>query len=272
MQAHYAFIGGGNMGRALIGGLVAAGQPASTITVADSEAGARAACGERFGVTTTADNLTAVRNADVVVLAVKPQQLGAVARALAAAVPSDALVVSIAAGITLDHLAAWLGEQRAIVRAMPNTPALIGRGASALIANTHTDDAQRARAAALLDAVGASVWLDDEAQMDAVTALSGSGPAYYFLFIELMEAAAVELGLPAALARDLALATARGATELAQQSEQPPAELRRQVTSPGGTTERALASFADDDLAGIVRRALTAARDRSVELAAQMSP
>jgi len=272
MQAHYAFIGGGNMGRALIGGLVAAGQPASTITVADSEAAARAACTERFGVATTADNPAAVRHADVVVLAVKPQQLGGVARALAAALPADALIVSIAAGITLDHLAAWLGAQRAIVRAMPNTPALIGRGASALIANARADEAQRARAAALLDAVGTSVWLDDEAQMDAVTALSGSGPAYYFLFIELMEAAAVDLGLPQALARELALATARGATELAQKSDQAPAELRRQVTSPGGTTERALASFAEDDLACIVRRALTAARDRSVELAAQMSP
>ncbi|MEQ8231248.1 MAG: pyrroline-5-carboxylate reductase [Gammaproteobacteria bacterium] len=269
MQAHYAFIGGGNMGRALIGGLIAAGHPVDAISVADSAAVAREACTREFGVAAGADNAAAVRNADVVVLAVKPQQLGAVARALADSMPAHALVVSIAAGITLERLAAWLGTTRPLVRAMPNTPALIGRGASALVANAHAGEAERTRAAELLGAVGLAVWLDDERQMDAVTALSGSGPAYYFLFIEHMEAAAVALGLPTVLARELALATAAGATALAAQSAEAPETLRQQVTSPGGTTERALASFAADDLAGIVQRALTAARDRSVELARQ---
>ena len=270
MDPLFAFIGGGNMGSALVGGLLAAGHPPSRIRVADSEASCRASCASRYGVVVTADNLEACRDADVVVLAVKPQHLRTVTLALAPGVVDGQLVVSIAAGITLDHLEAWLGRGRAIVRAMPNTPAQIGRGAAALCANGTVTAAQRALAGRLLECVGLAVWLDDEHLMDAVTALSGSGPAYVFLLIELLERAGCELGLPAALSRSLSLATVEGAARLAQGSEHDAASLRRQVTSPGGTTERALQSFADADLAGIVLRALAAARDRGRELAAQV--
>ncbi|MCB1746270.1 MAG: pyrroline-5-carboxylate reductase [Gammaproteobacteria bacterium] len=268
MPSTYAFIGGGNMGRALVGGLVAAGHDAAHIRVADASPDARAACTTQFGVATGDDILACARDADVVVLAVKPQQLREVARALGGESDDGTLYLSIAAGITVGHLEAWLGHGRAIVRAMPNTPALIGSGAAALYANAVVDDAQRALADGLLGAVGSAVWVEDEALMDAVTALSGSGPAYVFLLIELMERAGAELGLPPALARSLALDTVHGAARLAHASGQSPAELRVQVTSPGGTTERALASFAADELPAIVSRALTAARDRAVELAA----
>lgn len=267
MKPLYTFVGGGNMGRALIGGLLRAGHPSSRVRVADAFAEARDRCASEFGVETFEDNASAAAGADAVVLAVKPQQMAAVAPALAGAADSSAVFVSIAAGVTLDHLAGWLGAGRAIVRCMPNTPALVGAGAAALCANARTSDAQRALAGTLLESVGLAVWLDDEGQMDAVTALSGSGPAYVFLLLEVLERAAVDLGLPVELARALALETIAGAAKLARESDEAPAALRRQVTSPGGTTERALASFEADDLAGVVARALTAARDRSVELA-----
>ncbi len=270
MDPLFAFIGGGNMGSALVGGLLAAGHAPSRIRVADSETICRANCADRYGVMVTGDNLEACRDADVVVLAVKPQHLRAVSLALLPAVADGQLFVSIAAGITLGHLEAWLGHARAIVRAMPNTPAQIGRGAAALCANAAVTATQHGLANRLLDSVGLAVWLEDESLMDAVTALSGSGPAYVFLLLELLERAGCELGLPADLSRSLAVATVEGAARLAQGSEHDAATLRRQVTSPGGTTERALQSFADADLAGIISRALVAARDRGRELAAQV--
>lgn len=268
MQSSFAFIGGGNMGRALIGGLLAAGHPTAAIRVVDASAEARSACQAQFGIAAGSDLAQAVGEADVVVLAVKPQQMREVARAVAGHGRSGALYLSIAAGITLAHLEAWLGPGCAIVRAMPNTPALIGCGAAALCANSAVGAQQRATATALLGAVGSATWLEDESLMDAVTALSGSGPAYVFLLIELLGEAGHGLGLPPDLARRLALDTVHGAARLAHDSGTPAADLRRQVTSPGGTTERALASFADDDLAGVVTRALTAARDRAIALAA----
>lgn len=268
MEPLFAFIGGGNMGRALIGGLIAGGHPATRIGVADPDAACRATCAQQYGVTVSGDSRSIIQGADVVVLAVKPQQLREVSLALGAAADASSLFLSIAAGITLGHLETWLGSGRAIVRAMPNTPAQIGRGAAALCGNAAVTAAQRALASRLLEAVGVAVWLEDEGLMDAVTALSGSGPAYVFLLLELLEQAGCELGLPAALARSLSLATVEGAARLAQASTQDAATLRHQVTSPGGTTERALESFAAADLAGIVRRALTAARDRGRELAA----
>ena len=270
MDPLFAFIGGGNMGRALVGGLLAAGHAPSRIRVADSDAGCRAECESRFGVAVGSDNLATCRDADVVVLAVKPQQLRAVSMVLAPAAGDDQLFVSIAAGITLDHLESWLGRARAIVRAMPNMPAQIRCGAAALCANGAVSAAQHALASRLLESVGLAVWLEDEHLMDAVTALSGSGPAYVFLLLELLEQAGCELGLPAALSRSLSLATVEGAARLARDAEHDAATLRRQVTSPGGTTERALASFNEADLAGIVSRALTAARDRGRELASQV--
>ncbi len=267
MSPIYAFVGGGNMGRALIGGLVAGGCPAHRIRVADPDAAARESCAASFDVGVFADAAQAVADADVVVLAVKPQQMREVARGVVGSCGGGALFLSIAAGITCGHLARWLGADRAIVRAMPNTPALVGRGAAVLFANAAVSNAQREHAQALLGAVGSAAWVDDEALMDAVTAVSGSGPAYFFLFMELIEKVAVELGLPAALARELTLDTALGAATLARGASEPPATLRTRVTSPGGTTERALAAFGDGDLQALVRRALVAARDRSVELA-----
>jgi pyrroline-5-carboxylate reductase len=271
MDPLFAFIGGGNMGRALVGGLLAAGHAPSRIRVADSEAACRAECASRFGVAVSDNNLATCRDADVIVLAVKPQQLRAVSLALAPAASDGQLFVSIAAGITLGHLESWLGGARAIVRAMPNMPAQIGCGAAALCANGAVSTSQHGLASRLLECVGMAVWLDDEHLMDAVTALSGSGPAYVFLLLELLEQTGCELGLPAALSRSLSLATVEGAARLASGSEHDAATLRRQVTSPGGTTERALALFAEADLAGIVSRALAAARDRGRELAAQVA-
>lgn len=259
------------MGRALIGGLIASGHSPSRIRVADPVESCRQACASHAGVMVTDDNRAACEGADVVVLAVKPQQLREVCLALVPALGASSLVLSIAAGITLSHLEAWLGSARAIVRAMPNTPAQIGCGAAGLCANAAVSGAQHGQAERLLAAVGVVEWLEDESLMDAVTALSGSGPAYVFLLLELLEQAGSELGLPTALSRNLALATVEGAARLARASSEEPATLRRQVTSPGGTTEKALQSFNDADLAGIVRRALTAARDRGRELAAQVA-
>jgi len=270
MEPLFAFIGGGNMGRAMIGGLIASGHPPYRIRVSDADAACRDACAERFGVMVSNDNPAVCEGADVVVLAVKPQQLREVSLSLGGVAGPNTLFLSIAAGITLGHLETWLGSARAIVRAMPNTPAQIGCGAAALCGNDAVTAAQHALAGRLLEAVGVAVWLDDESLMDAVTALSGSGPAYVFLLLELLEQAGCELGLPAELSRTLSLATVEGAARLARGSEHDAATLRRQVTSPGGTTEQALKSFNEADLAGIVRRALTAARDRGRELAAQV--
>lgn len=270
MEPTYAFIGAGNMGRALVGGLISSGHPASHIRIADAFESSRQACRELFDIAVYANNHAAAENADVVVLAVKPQQMREVALDLGLAADDATLYLSIAAGITTTHLAAWIGSTRAIVRCMPNTPALVGSGAAALFANACVSDAQRALAARLLAAVGSAEWLDDEGLMDAVTAISGSGPAYFFLFIELIEKVAQELGLSADLARSLALETAYGAAKLARDSAHAPASLREQVTSPGGTTERALHVFGEAKLEAIVRQALTAARDRSVEIARQV--
>ncbi len=270
MNPLYAFIGGGNMGRALVGGLIAAGHPPAKIRVSDPEPTCREYCAERFGVEVFERNADAMHTAEVVVLAVKPQQMRDVAVELAGVQSSDPLYISIAAGITIRHLSGWLGEDRAIVRCMPNTPALVGCGAAGLIANAHVSADQQAIANQLLEAVGIAVWLDDEHLMDAVTALSGSGPAYFFLLFELLERAAVDLGLPAPLARSLAIETARGASVLAGSSNDDPATLRKQVTSPGGTTERALAAFEAAGLGAIVNDALRAAHDRSIELARQV--
>ncbi len=270
MEPIYAFIGGGNMGGALIGGLINGGHPPGRIRVADPQSASRRHCVETFQVAAYDDNLSACDGAEVVVLAVKPQHMRAVAEGLAPAATDTTLYLSIAAGITVAHLNRWLGASRAIVRCMPNTPALVGAGAAALYANSNVTAPQRARASALLGAVGSASWIEREALMDAVTAVSGSGPAYFFLFIELIEKAAVEMGLDAELARGLALQTAYGAAKLALGSEHPPAVLREQVTSKGGTTAAALASFADAGLEAIVRRALGAARERSLALAAEV--
>ncbi|MBS0394007.1 MAG: pyrroline-5-carboxylate reductase [Proteobacteria bacterium] len=264
-----ALIGGGQMARALIGGWVARGAPAPSIAVADPIAAQRdwlAAAYPR--VRLHADNEAAARDADVWVLAVKPQLLRAAVRPLAAlATQQRPLVLSIAAGIRAADIRRWLGGEVGVVRAMPNRPALIGAGISALYAEPGLDAAARQLAGRLIEAVGAVVWVGAEGHLDAVTAISGSGPAYFFLLIELLEAAALAEGLAPAVARRLAIDTAAGAAALAQTSADDPPTLRQQVTSQGGTTAAALAVFDAADLRGIVARAVAAAARRSRELA-----
>ena len=262
-----AFVGGGNMAASLIGGLLAAGMPAGRMRVAEPDPQRRAALAERYGVEALADNAQAVRGAEVVVLAVKPQVMEAVARALAPALGHRPLVLSVAAGIRTDALRRWLGEAVPVVRAMPNTPALVGSGASGLYAPPSVDAALRERAESVMRAVGVVVWVDAEEKMDAVTALSGSGPAYVLRVMEAMEAAGVALGLPPGDARLLTLETAFGAAKLALESGEPLAELRRRVTSPGGTTEAALAVLEKGGLGELFEAAMRAACERSRELA-----
>ncbi|MBI5040931.1 MAG: pyrroline-5-carboxylate reductase [Gammaproteobacteria bacterium] len=266
-----SFIGGGNMAHSLIGGLIADGWPAAHIHVTDTKPEPLAHLAERFGVATGSDNSAAASGADVVVLAVKPQVMHTVASEIASAAQTrHPLIISIAAGIRSADLDRWLGGNNAIVRCMPNTPALVQSGATALFANTRVGDEQRDLAESILRAVGLTLWLNDEALMDAVTALSGSGPAYFFLIMEALQAAGVQLGLPEQTAQLLTLQTAFGAAKMALESNEDAATLRQRVTSPGGTTERALRVLDDGGLRELVARALTAARDRSRELADQL--
>ncbi len=262
------FVGGGNMAGALVGGLIAQGHAPADIRVIDPDEGQRARLSERFQVEAHADAATALAGAEVVVLAVKPQVMAAVAKPLAALV-SDCLVVSVAAGIRAADLSAWLGGHRRIVRTMPNMPALIGRGISALAATPDLSAADREHAQQILAAVGETLWVEDEALIDAVTAVSGSGPAYVFYFIEALERAATELGFTPAQARQLALATFRGASELAAGSDETAARLRQRVTSPGGTTAAALAVLDERGAADTMVEAVHAACRRSLELGEQ---
>jgi pyrroline-5-carboxylate reductase len=262
-----AFIGSGNMATSLIGGLIARGTAPDTIRTSDSVAEQREAIGNRFGVRTSSDNALAASGAGVVVLAVKPQQMEEATRSIAGVCARHSpLVISIAAGVRVRDIRDWLGADAAIVRTMPNTPALVGEGATALYANEHVAEEGRGRAEAILAAVGSTVWVDDEALLDAVTALSGSGPAYFFLLMELMERNGVALGLDRETARALTLQTALGAARVAQESGEAPQILRERVTSAGGTTERALQRLAEGDIEDLFAAALRAARDRSVEL------
>jgi pyrroline-5-carboxylate reductase len=265
------FIGGGNMAGSLIKGLIASGHNAQDIWVSDVDAGKLQYFATQLQVNAVPDNHTVAGAADVLVLAVKPQVLRGVAENLATVVQQKKpLVVSIAAGITQRSLLAWLGDHTPIVRCMPNTPALVLSGATALHANGFVNDEQQDSAENILRAVGVTVWVDDEAQLDAVTAVSGSGPAYFFLLMEAMEKTALQLGLSEPVARLLVQQTALGAAKIALESSESPQHLRQQVTSPGGTTQRALETFAQAGFEGIVAQALTAARDRAVEMARQL--
>jgi pyrroline-5-carboxylate reductase len=261
-----AFIGGGNMAGSLIGGLIADGYPRELLRVSDADTEKLRQLSERFGIRACAANTEAVAGAAVVVLAVKPQVVEPVARELAPALNGEQLVISIAAGIRTSTLSAWLGNVP-IVRAMPNTPALVQSGATALYAPATVRTGHRESAESIMRAVGLTQWIDDENLMDVVTALSGSGPAYFFLFMELLEEEACRLGLAPQIARLLTVQTAFGAAKMALESPlYSPAELRKQVTSPGGTTERALQVLREGDLGGLLGRALQAARDRGIEL------
>jgi pyrroline-5-carboxylate reductase len=265
-----AFIGGGNMAAALIGGLVKRGLPRERIVVADPSGDQLDRLVRDYGVIPAADNESAATGAEVVVLAVKPQQMRAVALALAphlsASVP---LVISVAAGIPHAALTRWFGTRAAVVRTMPNRPALNGFGATGLYAPAGVGAANRALAEAVMAAVSATVWVEHESQMDTVTALSGSGPAYFFLFMEALEAAAHARGLPNDIAHKLTLETAFGASQMARLSGESLAVLREQVTSKGGTTAAALEVLDAAGLRAIVAHAVAAADRRSAELAAE---
>jgi pyrroline-5-carboxylate reductase len=259
------FVGGGNMAGALIGGLLARGVPATAIEVVEPLAEARARLAESFRVECYERPADVPAFGEVVVFAVKPQHMRAAAREVGPRLGAS-IALSVAAGIRLADFGRWLGGSPLLARCMPNTPALIGLGATGVYAEPRASAVQRAAIQSILEAVGIVVWVADEALLDPVTALSGSGPAYFFRFIEALEEAGTAIGLPRETARALAIQTARGAGELAARSSDPPAVLRERVTSKGGTTERALASLAAADVHGAIARAVRAANERAREL------
>nr|VFK20419.1 MAG: pyrroline-5-carboxylate reductase [Candidatus Kentron sp. LPFa] len=265
-----SFIGGGNMATSLIGGIIETGHDRKRLRVADPDAARRKALEEHFGIRTDENNVRAMEGADTVVFAVKPEFMRRVVVETADVIETHRpLVVSIAAGIREPDIRRWLGFDAAIVRAMPNTPALVKSGATALYANAEVTPEQRDRAESLLRAVGITLWVRMETHMDSVTALSGSGPAYFFLVMEILEGIGRDLGLPQDQARLLTLETAFGAAKMVLESSDEPRTLRARVTSPGGTTERALAVLEQGELAALFGRALRAAHQRSIELGNQ---
>ena len=265
------FIGGGNMATSLISGLIASGHSPQQIWVSDPAQAILQAHRDNLNINVSTSNNAIVEEVDVVVLAVKPQVLREIALEIAQAVQNkNTLIVSVAAGISQTSLSKWLGTDVAIVRCMPNTPALVLTGATALHANAKVDENQKDLAENILRAVGLALWVDDEAQLDAVTAVSGSGPAYFFLLMEAMEQAALDMGLGEEAARLLIQQTALGAAKIALESAESPSQLRQRVTSPGGTTQKAIESFQGSGFASMVANALKAARERSIEMSSQL--
>ena len=260
------FIGGGNMASCLIGGMLANGFSSQDIIVSEPNEASRQRIASTHGVITTEDNISAVSQADIVVLAVKPQVMAAVAEPLAAGLDHGPIVVSIAAGIPVNALQNWLGQELKIVRAMPNTPAMVQSGATGVFASESLSEDQHLVIENIFSAVGYACWVSQESDIDAVTAVSGSGPAYFFLIYEAMLKVAQELGLDSQTSSQLTLHTAMGAARLALSSDSAPDELRKQVTSPGGTTQAAIDSFQAQDLEGIFRAAMTSALKRAKEM------
>jgi pyrroline-5-carboxylate reductase len=267
-EATICFIGAGNMARAMIGGLTASGYPTARISACDVNVEQCDAIAAEFDITTSSDCNALVESADIVILAVKPQVMQAVCSGLTSTAHRP-LFISIAAGLRVDDIDRWLGGGFALVRCMPNTPALLGQGASGLFANAEVDDTQRQQAQRIMQSIGISCWVKNETDLDAVTAISGSGPAYFFLFIEALQQAAEQLGLDPDTAFELSRQTALGAASMALNEDV--VKLRRQVTSPGGTTERAIESFSGDDLNTIVLRAAQAAQQRAQELGDELA-
>lgn len=271
LAPHIAFVGAGNMAASMVGGLVESGHPAHRISAADPFADSLERLRAIAPIAVFNDNTAAVTGADIVILAVKPQVMARATDSIAAAVQTHrSLVISIAAGVTIASMQSRLGPQAAIVRCMPNTPALLGCGASGLFANDHCSAQQREFAQRVLAAVGITCWVDKEQELDAITALSGSGPAYFFLLMEAMIDAGMELGLNRETATQLTLQTGLGSARMALESEFDIVELRRRVTSPGGTTERAVQSFESQRLRAIVANAMQAANARAAEMAKEM--
>ncbi|MCH4564321.1 pyrroline-5-carboxylate reductase [Halomonas sp. EGI 63088] len=271
MASRVTFIGAGNMASAIIGGMIDNGFSPAAITATSPSDEMLAPVRRRLGIHTATDNAAATDQADVVVLAVKPQVMRDVCAGLRDVVQRRRpLIVSVAAGLPAETLEHWLGGDLAVVRCMPNTPSLVGAGAAGLFANANVSDAQRQLATEMLEAVGLVEWVEQEALLDAVTAVSGSGPAYFFLMFEAMEEAGVSLGLPAETARRLAIQTALGAAKMAQQSDKLPAELKRNVMSPGGTTERAIEHLESAGLRRTLGEALEACAARAREMADEL--
>jgi pyrroline-5-carboxylate reductase len=264
-----AFLGGGNMANALIGGLVARGFDARSISVVDVSPAARERLAAQHGVRASTAPDAAMAGADTLVLAVKPQDMRSALKAIPGNL-KEKLVISIAAGVRLDALSRWLGGHRRLVRCMPNTPALIGAGITGLYAFPDVKEEERQKAETILQAVGEVVWLPEERLLDPVTAVSASGPAYVFWFIEQLAASAEKLGIESGAALKLATQTVLGAAKLAASSKDSPAELRKQVTSRGGTTEAALKVFDEERIAERFARAIEAASRRGGELAAEL--
>lgn len=266
-----AFIGGGNMAKSIIGGLLKNGHPPECITVSDPNQTQLQALEDEYGIHICQDNAQACQDADAILLAVKPQIMQVVLEPLAN-LPnlSDKLFISIAAGLRIDAMSAWLGCAVPFIRCMPNTPALVQCGASALFANSQSNEQHKALAHNLLSSVGIVEWVGSEADLDAITALSGSGPAYFFLLIEALEKAAQDLGLPASVCHAMATQTALGAATMAVQSEQTPAQLREAVTSKGGTTAAALDAFYQGNFSQLVSDAVNAAHRRSQTLSEEL--
>jgi len=271
MTNHICFIGGGNMASSLISGLINNQHAACDITVTDPDQQKLDQLHQLYAVNTDIDNLNAIKTADVIVLAVKPQILKQVCELLKDSIcKSRPLIISIAAGIRSTDIDRWLGNNNAIVRCMPNTPALIQAGATGLFANKNALAEQKTTADQILSSAGLTLWVDNEEQLDAVTAVSGSGPAYFFLFLEAMQKTGKQLGLDEATAGLLAKQTALGAARMALESDDDTATLRAKVTSKGGTTAAAIASFENNHFSDIINQALTAARDRAIELADEL--
>ena len=271
-----AFIGAGNMASSLIGGLIEQGYPHQNIWASNITQAPLTKLNNQYKINTSLDNAEAVKQAEVIVLSVKPQIMKTVVTELSAVINNSnrhqaPLILSIAAGISAQTLQHWLGAKQPVVRCMPNTPALLQCGASGLYKTAEVSEQQAEQAETLLNAVGITLWVKDEAAIDAVTAVSGSGPAYYFLFMEAMQEAGISLGLDSETAKQLTLQTALGAARMALESSDEPAELRKKVTSPGGTTEQAINTFIEQELGNTVKQAMTAARDRSVELSKSLA-
>jgi pyrroline-5-carboxylate reductase len=266
-NATMAFLGTGNMCGSIIGGLIAEGyNPADITATRRSEERLQALKGE-FGIQTSTDNIAAVANHDVIILGVKPQMMKELCDQIKDQVQiSKPLVISVAAGLTAETLERWLGGNVALVRTMPNTPSLVRCGAAGLYANASVSQEQKAVAEKMLQAVGIALWVDEEAQIEAVTGVSGSGPAYFFLMMEAMQKAGEEVGLSPEVSRQLTLQTALGAARMASESDVDAAELRRRVTSPGGTTEQAIKTFNEGGIHDLFAKAVKASSDRGKEL------
>jgi pyrroline-5-carboxylate reductase len=267
-----SFIGAGNMASAIIGGMLDSGFKAANIWVSAPDDNHLQSIRKQFGVSVTTDNRYCAEQADMVVLAVKPQVMASVCSDIAPVVQNTRpLMVSIAAGLEASTLDEWLGGGLPLVRVMPNTPSLVGKGAAGLYANDQVKEKQKTMVESVFNSIGSALWVEDESLLHAVTALSGSGPAYFFLMLEALEEAATDAGIAGETARALAIQTMAGAAEMAGRSEHDPGQLKRNVMSPGGTTEQAIQTFEEGGMRELVKKAYSAAYKRSGEMAKELA-